>query len=127
PAARADGVSTISDVSDPAPSSAVAGQQLVRFRWSPGARLVVREVRRWTVGPGLDDRRDDAPRLLDLVRPREQRGVAEKCVENEGLVGIRRVDAERRAVREVHVHRPDVDPKARDLRAEPEEDALVGL
>src|SRR5262245_64550091 len=43
------------------------------------------------------------------------------------LVGVRRVDGECGAVREVHRHRPDVDPEAGHLRPEPQHDPLVRL
>ena len=79
------------------------------------------------VGPRLDDRVDDAPRLLDLVGAGEQRGVALERVEDQRLVGVGRVDVERRAVGEVHRHRADVQAEPRHLGPEPQHDALVGL
>ena len=53
------------------------------------------------------------PGRLDLVGPGEERGVAQEGVEDQRLVGVRRVDRERRVVGEVHVHRPHVQPEAR--------------
>ena len=79
------------------------------------------------VGPGVEDRVHDRPRLLDLVGAGEQRRVAEQRVEDQRLVRVGRVDRERRAVREVHGHVADVDAQARDLGAEPQQDPLVGL
>ena len=67
------------------------------------------------------------PGRLDLVGAGEQRLVAQHRVEDQRLVGIGRVRRERRAVGEVHRDRPDLQPEARHLRAEAQQDALVGL
>ena len=79
------------------------------------------------LGPGFDDRVDDRPRMFDLVGAREQRCITLQGVEDERLVGVRRVDAEGRAVLEVHRDRAHVESEARDLRPEAKHDALVGL
>src|SRR4051794_14861667 len=113
--------------SDPAPAPALAGQQVVRGLGAPGAGLVVGEVGHALLGPGLDDRVDDGPRLLHLVRAREERGVAQERVEDQRLVRVGAVDLEGGAIREVHRDVPDVDAEARDLRAEAQHDPLVGL
>src|SRR3954471_23087303 len=65
-------------MSDPPPLPALAGEQLVGRRGAPGAGVVVREVRLRVLGPLVDDRRHPGPGALDLVGPREQRGVAEQ-------------------------------------------------
>ena len=72
----------------PAPGAAVAVKQLVPGRRPPGTRCVVREGRSLAV-PGCDDRIDEAPLLLDLVRPCEQCRVAEHAVEDQALVRLR--------------------------------------
>ena len=77
--------------------------------------------------PGLRDRIDEPPLLLDLVLPGEQRGVPTQRVEDQGLVRVRGVDHERRAIHEVHVHRADANALHRHLRAELQRDPLVGL
>src|SRR6476620_1546375 len=74
--------------SDAAPTAAVALDHLVGFLRSERARLVVREVRRRPRGPRVDERVDDAPCLLDLVGPGEQRGVTLERIEDEGLVRV---------------------------------------
>src|SRR4051794_5403924 len=111
----------------PAPPASISRKQLVGGVRAPCPRVVVREGGRRPVGPGTDDRVDDAPRLLDLVGPGEQRRVALECVEDERLVRVGRVHAERRPVREVHRHRPDVEPQTRDLGPEAQHDPLVRL
>ena len=73
------------------------------------------------------DRRHDRPGRFDLVGAGEQRLIPEHGVEDQRLVGLGRVRRERRAVREVHRDRADGKTKARHLRPEAEQDALVGL
>ena len=78
-------------------------------------------------GPAVEDGIDERPLLLDLVAPREERRLAAHRVEQEPLVGLGRVRAERRAVAEVHrdVAQDGLLPGL--LRDEAERDALVGL
>ena len=64
---------------------------------------------------------------LDFVRPREQGWVPVVDIEEERLVGLRRLHGEGRAVREVHGHRAHVQLEAGDLRSETQHDPLVGL
>ena len=77
--------------------------------------------------PGVENRVEDLPCPLDLVVASEERGVADHAVEQERLVGVGRVDGERRPVAEVHVDAPDLEPRPRDLRTEAQQDPLVGL
>ena len=78
--------------------------ELVRGHRAPRPGRVVREG--WPVAlPGGDDRVHERPLLLDLVRAREQRLVAEHRVEDQPLVRLGQVGAEGAAVHEVHVHR----------------------
>src|SRR6266516_5536440 len=75
-----------------APGAAVTLQQLVRRGRSPGAGAV--EVERATLAavPPPPDRVDDLPGPLHLVVASEERGVADHAVEEQRLIGIRRVD-----------------------------------
>src|SRR5215207_7460374 len=84
----------------PPPGTPVAVQEVVRRRRPPRTCWVVRE-RGAVATPGGDDRVDQRPLLLDLIRAREQRLVAEHRVEDEPLVGLRQAGAERAAVEEV--------------------------
>ena len=59
------------------------------------------------VAPAVEDRGAEPPRRLDLVGAREERRVAEHAVEQQALVRLGRLHAERRPVQEVHVHRLD--------------------
>src|SRR5262249_34839477 len=86
----------------PSPHPAVLPQELFRGRRPPRASGVVRE-RGPVAPPGRDDRVDERPLLLDLVRPREHPRVAEEAVEQQALVRLRDPGAEGAAVEEVHV------------------------
>ena len=70
--------------------------------------------------PRVGDGIEDLPGPDDLVAAGEQRRVADHAVEEQRLVGVGRVDRERAAVAEVHVHAADVQPGSRHLRAEAE-------
>ena len=59
----------------------------------------------WRIGSMIDHC------ALDLVVAREQRRVAAHRVEDQPLVGLRRLRHERRAVEELHVHRADAHPR----------------
>jgi hypothetical protein len=75
----------------------------------------------------LEDRIQELPRQFNLGVPREQGWVSEKNVENESLVGLRAGLREALAVQEVHGYVADFHRAARDLRAEPQRDPLIGL
>src|SRR5688500_15010632 len=113
--------------SDPSPALAVAGDHLVGLGRAPGAGVVIGVLGWRARRPLLDDRVDDAPRLLDLIGAREERSVALEGIQDEGLVRIGRVDVEGGAIGEVHRHRPDVEPEPGHFGAEPQHDPLVGL
>src|SRR5690606_37613800 len=71
----------------PSPGPAVAGEHLVGGGRAPAARDV--RLRTATVLPARDDRVEDLPGQLDLLLPREQRGIAEQHVEDEPFVCLR--------------------------------------
>jgi hypothetical protein len=66
-------------------------------------------------------------RLDDLIAAHEERRVAAHGVEDQALVGLRRLDTERRSVAEIHLHRLHGDAESRHLGGEAQRDALVGL
>ena len=84
----------------PSSPSAAAGPA------EPDVVRLQRPVRRRGV-PVLEDRVDDRPLRVDLVVAGEQRRVAAHRVEDQPLVGLRRLRHERAAVEELHVHGPD--------------------
>src|SRR6185436_5881379 len=75
------------------PGAARAEQALLRIG-APGAGCVRFRPGALLLPPG-DDRVDDAPRLLDLVAAREQRAVADHRIEQQALVGVGALAAER--------------------------------
>jgi hypothetical protein len=77
--------------------------------------------------PVVEDRVEDAPGLLDLLIGGEQARLVEQGVEDEPLIGLRRLLGERLRVGEVHVHVADVHRRARDLRPEAQQHTLIGL
>ncbi len=87
----------------------------------------IHRERRAVVPPRRLDRVDERPRGLDLVRAREECRVADHAVEQQALVGLRRLDQERGHVLEVHRHAADPQAGARHLRSETQRDALFGL
>src|SRR5690625_5224842 len=108
-----------------APRTSVARQHLVGRRRSPGTRGVL--VGFTVCGPEVDYRVEDLPCVLDLFVPGEQRRITEQDVEDEPLVRLRARLDERATVREVHVDVADLHGRPRDLRPEPQSDALIGL
>ena len=110
----------------PPPRAAVAVEQVVGRRRPPGPRRVVREGRAVPL-PAGDDGVHDRPLLLDLVRAREQRCVAEHRVEDQPLVGLRQAVTEGAPVQEVHMHRPDGHALPWHLGADCEGQTLIGL
>src|SRR5205085_1501665 len=109
-----------------APAPAVAAEEVVGLFRAPRAGLVA--------GQGdvallerLQHRVDDTPGLGHLVGADEQRLVAEEGVEQQPLVGLRRLLQEGGAVEEVHGDRPHPERLPRHLGAEAEGDPLVGL
>src|SRR5438128_1725549 len=104
----------------------VTREEVVRLRRSPAARVVARQGRA-LVPPRVQDGVDDLPRLLDLVAADEEGLVADERVEQQPFVGLRRLLEEGGAVEEVHRDRPHLELLARDLGAEAQGDALVGL
>src|SRR5207253_3301760 len=90
-------------------------------------RTAARAPRPPPLRPALVDRRNEPPRLLDLVRAREQRRVTAERVEKQAPVGLRRALAERLTVEEVHRDLLEVDAHSRTLAGERETDPLVRL
>ena len=92
-AARAAGRARCSTCGDdasasvPPPASGRRGGSARRRSRPPAAGRVVREARPVAL-PGGDDRVDERPLLLDLVRAREERRVAEHRVEDQPLVRL---------------------------------------
>src|SRR5438045_3984272 len=101
----------------PPPGSTVPLDQRLCLRRSPRSRGVRRQLRRSLVPCG-QDRIDECPLLLDLVTARKERGITAEGIEDERLVRVRRVEHERGAVNEVHVHGADAQSLHRHLRAE---------
>src|SRR3990172_4208861 len=94
--------------SQPAPAAAIVLDQVIGIAWTPRpglveAHLAVRAALSVPLVPGVVQRRDDAPRCLDLVGAGEQRRVAQHRVQQQRLVRLWRVVPERQAVGEVHV------------------------
>ena len=74
------------------------------------------------------NRIEDLPAEVHLFGGREQRRITEQHVQNQSLIGFRRVLGEGAAVAEVHVHVTDLHGgAARHLGSEAHGDALVGL
>src|SRR5829696_7192684 len=111
--------------SRPPPPPPVALEELVGLFWPPGPGRVGGDL--LALGPGAHHGLEDGPRVLGLVRPDEEGRVAEHQVKEQALVGVRRLLEESRAVEEVHVHRADLEPRARDLRADLQGDPLLRL
>src|SRR5215207_2339284 len=77
--------------------------------------------------PLFEDGHDQLPAALGHVLARVECRVAEDAVEYQTLVGFGELDAERRAVAEVHVHVAYARDLTRHLGRDAERDALVGL
>src|SRR5437762_2681666 len=77
--------------------------------------------------PRLLDRRDELPGGLDHVRALKQRPVAEHRVEQQALVARARPLAEVVLVAKIHVHRVELQARARDLGLEAQRQAFVRL
>src|SRR5262249_3557655 len=97
--------------------------QRVRLRRAPRARLVDRNLLRIAVPPSVEDWTQELPRHVDPIPARVQRGVSLHRVEEQTLVGLRRLAAER----EVHLGRRDAKIRPRQLRTERERHAFVRL
>src|ERR1035438_2028873 len=65
---------------------------------------VVGELRRRQLGPGLLNRRNDAPLGLHFIATSKQRSIAAHGVEQERFIGSRRFPAESIAIGKIHVH-----------------------
>ena len=83
----------------------------------------VRRVR----APAIENRGAEAPRLLHLILTGEQRRVSEHAVEQEPLVRLGRLPEKRAPIQEIHVDAANAQRLTRDLRAEPQRDALLRL
>ena len=79
------------------------------------------------VRPGFLDRRDDSPLRFHFVAAREQRRVAAHRIEQQGLIGRRRLGSESRLVREIRMPRSARASDSRPLRVKCDADAFVRL
>src|SRR4051812_14123564 len=84
---RADGPRPSDGV---APAPAVPGNQRLRLGWAPGGCLVQGD-RPPVTGPVPHHRIDDAPGPADLVRADEKGRIADQRVQDDALVGVRRL------------------------------------
>src|ERR1700675_1375078 len=125
-----------SSVSGTFPSIGVSGRPPVRagladevrgVRRSPGARVVVRELRWGRRRPAGHDRCEDIPRLLHPVAPRVEGRVAVDRVEEQTLVRFGRLAGEDLAIAEVEGDGRELHLGAGRLGRHRERDALVGL
>src|SRR5688572_21014996 len=75
------------------PGAAVAGDEGVRFRRTPRAGLVAGQAGGRSA-PGVDHGLEQLPRTLDPVAARVERGVTMDDVQQQALVGFRRLASE---------------------------------
>src|SRR5262245_12524766 len=86
----------------PPPPLALRFEQRVARRRTPRARIVVGERDAFLFPrPVLEDRHHDLPAALGHVLARIQRRIAEDAVEQQPLVGLGELHAERRSIAEV--------------------------
>src|SRR5262245_34227094 len=112
---------------DGAPAAAVAQQELVGLLGSRTAGGIDRQVARALLFPDAEYRLHDAPAGLDRIGALEQRGIACHAVVDQRFVACAGRGLENILVVELHVDALDADRGARNLHAEAQCDALVGL
>src|ERR1700735_3103077 len=129
-----DPEATLTAIPSDRPPRLLREQDLVRLRRDLGTRLVLRDPalsRSWCIRVGglpiFEDRVTDAPLRLDLIVPGEKCRVAPHRVGDKALVGLRRLRQKSGAIQELHVHRSDHHSRARNLGAQAQRYALVGL
>src|SRR5690606_426939 len=109
------------------PSSFTSIEQTIGLRWPPGARRVLEQGARGGRTPGCQHVVDVAPARLHLVRAQKQGRVADQGIEQQALIGGRRLGSEVLLVVEVEGGRCHHHGAARLLHAEGQVDGLVGL
>src|SRR5271163_19034 len=109
------------------PRSTGAGEQDVGGFWSGGTGGVVWE---WPLGrsfPGIEQRLDKTPTLLDKIRAGKERGIAGHHVVQETFVSFAVVAERASGKLEVHPLLIDRCLKTRSLDADAEANPLFGL
>ena len=110
-----------------APAPAVARQQRVGLARPGAAGRIDRQRRRAILRPGVEHRLHHAPAGLDVVGALEQRRIADHAVIDQRLVAGARRGLEIVLVVELHLDAADLHARSRDLGAEAQGHALVGL
>src|SRR5262249_41269282 len=109
-----------------APGAAVAADERIGLRRAPRAGFVARQ-RRGRPAPCLEHGLEQRPRLLDPIATRVERSVAVNRVEQQALVGLRRLAAEDLPVLEVERHWRELEIRPGLLCEHGQRDAFVRL
>src|ERR1039458_7914582 len=111
----------------PAPAMTIVLDEPIGSLRTFTASGVVGEFRRRQLGPGLLNRRNNAPLSLHFIATSEQRRVTAHGIEQQRFIGCGRFTAKSIAIRKVHVHADGAHLWPRLLCPKTHRDAFVRL